>query len=133
MPVEANELCILLFYSLQLKSDIWRLRNQMKFVKILGANLFAIVVLIVLIFTIISLVLNSYTRHGESLTVPDIKGIHIKDAITILEQKKLRYEVIDSLYFDDKPKLSILEQNPQPQSKVKEGRIIYLTINSDAA
>lgn len=133
MPVELNQLCVLLFYSLQLKSDIWRLRNQMKFVKILGANLFAIVVVVVLILTIISLGLNSYTRHGQSLTVPDIKGIPIKDAITILEQKKLRYEVIDSLYFDDKPKLSILEQNPQPQSKVKEGRIIYLTINSDAA
>lgn len=133
MLVKANGLYILLFYSLQLKSDIWRLRNNMKFVKILGANLFAIVAVIVLIFTIISLVLNSYTRHGESLTVPDIKGIPIKDAITILEQKNLRYEVIDSLYFDDKPKLSTLEQNPQPQSKVKEGRIIYLTINSDAA
>lgn len=105
----------------------------MRFIKVLSANVLAIAAVVVLIFTIISFVLNSYTRHGESLTVPDVKGMPIKDAITILEQKNLRFEVIDSLYFDDKPKLSILEQNPQPQSKVKEGRIIYLTINSDAA
>lgn len=105
----------------------------MKFIKILGTNLLAIVLSVVVIITIISFVLKSITRHGESLTVPDIKGLKIDDAANILEQKKLRFLVVDSLFFDDKPKLSILEQNPPPQAKVKEGRIIYLTINSNSA
>lgn len=105
----------------------------MKFLKVFGVNILAIVLLIVIIFTIVSIALDNHTRHGESLTVPDIKGIPIDDAMKVLEQKKLRYQIIDSLFFDDKPKLSVLEQNPPPQAKVKEGRIIYLTINSQAA
>lgn len=105
----------------------------MKLIKIFGANLLAIILSVVIIITIVSFVLNSITRHGESLTVPDIKGLKIDDAAKVLEQKKLRFLVVDSLFFEDKPKLSILEQNPPPQAKVKEGRIIYLTINSNKA
>jgi beta-lactam-binding protein with PASTA domain len=105
----------------------------MNFLKSLGANLLAIIISIIVIFTLVSLVLNSYTRHGESLTVPDIRGLKIVDASRVLEEKKLRFVITDSLYFADKPKLSVLEQNPVPQSKVKEGRVIYITINADAA
>lgn len=105
----------------------------MKFIKTFGVHIIAIVVTLFIIFTVVSFILNSYTRHGESLTVPDIRGLKIEDAIHVLEQKKLRYIISDSLYFDDKPKLSILEQNPAPQSKVKEGRFVYITINSNKA
>lgn len=105
----------------------------MNFFKVLGVNVVAIVVVIILIFTSVSFILNSYTRHGDSLTVPDIRGLRIEDAIHLLEEKSLRYIISDSLYFDDKPKLSILEQNPAPNSKVKEGRFIYITINSNKA
>jgi beta-lactam-binding protein with PASTA domain len=105
----------------------------MKFIKTFGIHIIAIAVTLFIIFTAVSFILNSYTRHGESLTVPDIRGLKIEDAIHVLEQKKLRYIISDSLYFDDKPKLSILEQNPAPQSKVKEGRFVYITINSNKA
>lgn len=105
----------------------------MNFLKVLGVNIVAIVVVIILVFTSVSFILNSYTRHGDSLTVPDIRGLRIEDAIHLLEEKNLRYTISDSLYFDDKPKLSILEQNPAPNSKVKEGRFIYITINSNKA
>lgn len=105
----------------------------MNFFKVLGANLLAIVLVIIGVFTAVSFVLNSYTRHGDSLTVPDIRGLRIEDAIHLLEEKNLRYIISDSLYFEDKPKLSILEQNPAPNSKVKEGRYIYITINSNKA
>lgn len=105
----------------------------MNFFKSFGANLLAIIISVVVIFTVVSLVLNSYTRHGESLTVPDIRGLKIADASRVLAEKKLRFVITDSLYFADKPKLSVLEQNPVPQSKVKEGRVIYITINADVA
>jgi beta-lactam-binding protein with PASTA domain len=105
----------------------------MKFIKTFSVHIIVILVTLLIIFTVVSLFLNSYTRHGESLSVPDIRGLKIEDAIHVLEQKKLRYIISDSLYFDDKPKLSILEQNPAPQSKVKEGRFVYITINSNKA
>ena len=105
----------------------------MKFIKTFGVHIIAIVVTLLIIFTMVSLFLNRYTRHGESLSVPDIRGLKIEDAIHVLAQKKLRYIISDSLYFDDKPKLSILDQNPAPQSNVKEGRFVYVTINSNKA
>ncbi len=103
----------------------------MKFIKTFGLHILAIFAVMALCFAIISYVLNGYTRHGESLTVPDIKGLKIDDAIHLLSQKNLKYVISDSLYFADKPKLSILEQNPNAGSKVKVGRCVYLIINSN--
>ena len=104
-----------------------------QFLKVISANLVAVFVVVMVLFTGISLVLNQTTRHGEALTVPDITGLSINDAISILEAKHLKFIITDSLFFEDKPKNSVLDQNPSPQSKVKEGRIIYLTLNSTKA
>ena len=105
----------------------------MNFLKSLGANIFAIIISVIVVFTVVSFILNSYTRHGESLTVPDIRGLKISEMQRILSEKKLQYVITDSLFFADKPALSVVEQNPSPQSKVKEGRIIYITINANSA
>ncbi len=78
-------------------------------------------------------VLSVYTRHGQSLSLPNLKGLNIEEAEKILEQKKLRYIITDTVFVDKLPKLAVAEQNPAPNSKVKEGRIIYLSINSDAS
>ena len=104
----------------------------MYFLKTLGVHFVVILLTIVGLFTLVSFILNSYTRHGEYLSVPDLSGLQIDDAIHLLTEKKLRYAISDSLYFEGKPKLSILEQNPAAKSKVKEGRVIYLTINSNS-
>ncbi len=74
--------------------------------------------------------LDIYTMHGESITVPDLRGL-TKDRLTsFLENKHLEYKIVDSLYEDGKAPGSVLEQDPSPNSKVKENRTIYLTINS---
>ncbi len=105
----------------------------MNFIKSLGAQSIVIIITIIVIFTTVSFILNSYTRHGESLTVPDIRGMKIDEMKHVLAEKKLQFVVTDSLFFADKPVLSVVEQNPAPQSKVKEGRIIYITINANSA
>jgi beta-lactam-binding protein with PASTA domain len=104
-----------------------------QFVKIVSANVLAIIIIIVLLLSGVSLVLNSVTRHGESLTVPDITGLKVQDAQQILLSKNLKFVITDSLFFEDKPKNSVLDQDPSPQSKVKEGRVVYITINSSKA
>ncbi|AMS26463.1 hypothetical protein AEM51_04925 [Bacteroidetes bacterium UKL13-3] len=104
-----------------------------QFIKVISANLFAIVIVLVILFTGVSLVLNNTTRHGESLTVPDITGLKMEDAEKLLASKNLKFMITDSLFFEDKPKNSVLDQNPSPQSKVKEGRIVYITLNSSKA
>ncbi|MFN4971658.1 MAG: PASTA domain-containing protein [Bacteroidota bacterium] len=105
----------------------------MKWIKTFAVHIALIILTVVAIFTAVSYVLRSATRHGDALTVPDITGVPVENAIQLLNERKLRYLIIDSLYFDDKPKLSVLDQNPSPESKVKEGRIIYLVINADKA
>ncbi len=105
----------------------------MNFLKSLGANIIAIIISIIVVFTVVSLILNSYTRHGDSLTVPDIRRLKISEMQRVLSEKKLHFVITDSLFFADKPVLSVVEQNPAPQSKVKEGRIIYITINANSA
>lgn len=93
-------------------------------------NLLFSVALIVLLALSTIIFLKYYTRHGESLTVPEIKGLTYDEAKTVLERKGLRYVIRDSVYFEDMKKNSITEQDPLADSKVKVGRIIYLTINS---
>jgi beta-lactam-binding protein with PASTA domain len=68
------------------------------------------------------------TNHGESITVPDLKGRNAGELATFLEEHDLRYEVQDSDYVSNMPPLSVKDQYPKAGSKVKQGRKIYVTV-----
>ena len=86
---------------------------------------------IFILLTGIYLGLDSYTKHGETISVPDLRGMNPNQLNQFLVDKKLRFVVIDSSMYDPKkPKGNILDQDPAPNSKVKENRTIYLAINS---
>lgn len=74
--------------------------------------------------------LNSYTNHGQELIVPDLVNMMPDKASELLEKQALKYEVIDSIYVKDKPLGAIAKQTPEAGAKIKEGRTIYLTVNS---
>ena len=74
--------------------------------------------------------LNHYTLHGESISVPDLRGLKLDKAATFLHDKNLEYAVVDSIFNLDQQPGVILEQDPAPNSKVKENRTIYLSINA---
>ena len=93
-------------------------------------NLLLAAVASLLALWLIFMGLNFYTRHNESVDVPNLKGEKIETAIEKIENAGLRYEIFDSVYSDDFKKNAITEQDPDPGSKVKPGRIIYLTLNS---
>lgn len=82
------------------------------------------------VIVVISLFLRWYTDHGEYITVPDLKGKSLQEAIEALEERDLNFLVIDSIY--DKKALpgTVLEQSPVPESQVKDGRQVFLTIYS---
>ncbi|ELR68520.1 hypothetical protein C900_00261 [Fulvivirga imtechensis AK7] len=73
--------------------------------------------------------LPSSTNHGETITVPNLEGIHMDEIDEFLTQRNLRFEVNDSTYSDEYPPLTILKQYPKPGSKVKEGRKIFISVN----
>ena len=92
----------------------------------------ALVILVVLIFAVLQW-LNFYTRHGKQVAVPDVKGMQVEQAAPYFTEKTLQYVVVDSIYIRNKPAGSILETVPPVGTNVKEGRTIYLTVNSFSA
>ena len=94
--------------------------------------LIAVVILIVSVFIVMQW-LNIYTLHGKQVAVPDIKGMQVAEATEFLVRKSLQYTIVDSMYIRNKPAGSILEITPPVGTNVKEGRTVYLTVNSVAA
>ena len=74
--------------------------------------------------------LRFYTKHGEFVEVPNLKNQPLEQSIEQLEAIDLTYEIIDSVYFADKPSGTVIEQTPAPQEKIKKQRKIFLIINS---
>ena len=91
--------------------------------------LLAVVVACALVFGTLKW-LDSYTRHNEAVVVPDVKGLGMEEAAEFFKNSNLRYNVIDSVFSKDVRPGAIVELVPMAGSKVKEGRIIYLTINA---
>ena len=71
------------------------------------------------------------TNHGETITVPDVQGVALADLDDFLESRDLQFEVTtDSGFSNSQAPLTVLRQFPLPNSKVKENRKIYVTLNA---
>ena len=74
--------------------------------------------------------LDHYTRHNEAVVVPDVKGLKIEEAAEFFKNNNLHYNVIDSVFSKDVEPGAIVELSPLAGSKVKEGRIVFITVNA---
>ncbi|PPK99826.1 PASTA domain-containing protein [Parapedobacter indicus] len=106
--------------------------NMVKFFQYLRTetfrkNLIGALIGLTVFFLAIVFGLRQYTRHNESVQVPELRGILIDEAIKKLEASGFEYD-LDSVYqVDEKPGL-VIEQDPDPNTKVKKNRTLYLTI-----
>lgn len=98
--------------------------------KYFWVNVIAMIVVVCVVLFVVLKGLDVYTRHGEAVVVPDIKGMQIEEAEAFLRNHGLTCLVSDSSYVKNKPAGSVLELAPAAGQKVKEGRTIYLTINT---
>lgn len=94
-------------------------------------NLIGMIVAVVAISWGTLMWLDGYTRHGEAVVVPPVKGMQLTEGESMLHNRNLKAVVVDSSYVKGKAPGEILEQNPVGGAKVKEGRTVYLTINTD--
>jgi len=92
-------------------------------------NLLVVIALLLVIIFVFFFSLGSITKHNETLAVTDVKGKTLAEATTLLEQKKFRVSVQDSVYIDSLPPLTVIKQSPESEEVVKTNRTIYLTIN----
>lgn len=73
--------------------------------------------------------LELHTNHGKEIPVPNVINKSVHDAIKVLDDTGLDYEV-DSFKFDPKFRpFQVLEIYPSPGSRVKDGRTIILKVN----
>ncbi|MEA3445632.1 MAG: PASTA domain-containing protein [Bacteroidota bacterium] len=107
----------------------------MEFIKFLISRMFlknfliAFAIVIALIFGSLW-GLKIYTLHGHSFPVPNFQFCSISSADSICQQKKIRYQIIDSVFVHDLPAGIIIDQIPDSGLMVKENRTIYFTINA---
>jgi beta-lactam-binding protein with PASTA domain len=73
--------------------------------------------------------LDKYTHHSSAIHVPPLTDLTMEQAIPLLEELGLRYEIVDSMHISGKPAGVILEQKPSANAKVKIGRIVFITLN----
>ena len=70
------------------------------------------------------------THHGETITVPNLKGMHIDQIEDFLGDRDLEFVLDDSTYNPGSQAFTVYQQYPVAGAKVKQGRKIYISINS---
>ncbi len=81
------------------------------------------------LFLFLYAVLPIITKKGSEKELPNLTGKKLSEALQVIEEMGLRYQV-DSLTYDpDIPPLTLLSQNPAPGHKVKPKRTVYLNVN----
>lgn len=95
-------------------------------------NLIAAIITVAILLFIAFFSLRYYTKHGQGLNVPALKGLSFTQAVSKLEELGLRYEV-DSVYIMDTPPGTVIDQDPDARTFVKDNRTIYLTVSMNTA
>ena len=96
-------------------------------------NLLAMALVVVGLCLGVKYGLEVYTHHGAGIAEPDTKGMRMKEAAYLLEQKGLRIIVSDSGFNRRLPADCILAQSPGKGTNVKAGHTIYVTVNSPSS
>ncbi len=106
------------------------LRNYLTSRVFFGQALAALAILAVLCYFFMHW-LTFTTDHGHEITVPNLAKLTEEQVEEKLDDLDLDYVLLDSVdYNSDYPKFSVVEQDPLPGAKVKEGRKVYIKINA---
>ncbi len=93
-------------------------------------NLLLAVAFVVLVVIIASVALNLVTHHGKTVTAPDFTNLTVAEAEALASNSKVAVKVVDSVFVRRLNGGVVYRQQPKPGATVKEGRSIFLTINS---
>ncbi len=93
-------------------------------------NVVILLLISVFIYAGMLIFLRHYTHHSETLPVPDVRKLPVREAGKLLQDKKMRWQVSDSVYLTSVKPGTVVNQNPEPGFKVKENRNVFLTINA---
>jgi len=74
--------------------------------------------------------LKLYTRHDEIAVTPNFVGLTMDQVNGLETSKDFELIVVDSIYDYTKKPGSVISQDPLPDTKVKPGRSVYLSLVS---
>lgn len=92
-------------------------------------NLVAVLAFLFLIGFLFFVSLGFITRHGKTITVPEVEGKKVDDARMALDALGFKVVVQDSAFMDSLPAFTVLRQSPQANAVVKIYRTVFLTVN----
>jgi len=98
------------------------------FKSVLFKNLVIAVLVSLFLLFIIGKILKIYTRHNETVTVPNLIGMMPDQLESAGLTSDFKILVIDSVFDQEKAGGSIVFQEPPANSVVKKDRTIYLTL-----
>jgi len=93
-------------------------------------NLAAMIVVAMGLCWLALTLLDVWTGHGVEIVVPDVKGMKYAEAADKLNTEGFTVEIADSVYNSKVGPGVVVDQNPHRDTRVKPGRIVYITINA---
>ena len=104
--------------------EFWYFISSLLFVKNIGGMLGAML----LFLGITVLFLKCYTHHGDTIELDNFVDMTYQEAMKVADDKDLELVILDSIFFPNREPGMITSQTPKPESSVKEGRTVYLTV-----
>ena len=98
--------------------------------KMFFKHLMICIAVLISIILLVLFLLKSFTNQNNLIELPDYKSFSIEQMDSIMPEMLLRYVVIDSVFNDNFPALSIVDQDPKAGTLVKPNRRVYFTIVS---
>jgi beta-lactam-binding protein with PASTA domain len=98
----------------------------------LGFHILLAIGVFVIICVVALFVLDSYTRHGSEVMMPNFIGMNSQELLDKLDGDSKDYVIVVSDYIFDRktPPGTVLKQDPHVGEMVKKGRKVYVTVAS---
>ena len=93
-------------------------------------NLLLALLFVVVLLVAASVALRVVTRHGKTVVAPDFTNLTLVQAEQLAQESHVSVKVVDSVFVRRLSGGVVYRQQPQAGATVKEGRSIFLTINS---
>lgn len=88
------------------------------------------ILLFIAIAWITLMILKMYTRHDQVAVTPNFVGLSMAQVNSLEASKDFELVVVDSIYDYTRTPGSVISQDPLPDTKVKPGRSVYLSLVS---
>lgn len=89
-----------------------------------------LVLCVTVYFLVDAVIMPSYTRHGVAVRVPEVENRSFEEAKRLVQSQNLKVKRQVGRYNPNIERETVLDQNPPPNSDVKPGRRVYLTVNA---